>query len=154
MDCLRRFFPATRLFWSLLVLLLCVASVAPAHHGVAAYDYSKTIVAKNVTVTEWDWINPHCKIHFDLTDDRHNVQHWSIEMHPPEALMEHGWTRQSLHAGDVVSISFRPAKDFSTSGLLIQVTLPNGFQLVQNLLLEPPGKTVTLQEWANYIARK
>jgi hypothetical protein len=154
MGRLPRFFIGKRLFCSLLLALLAMARPALAHHGVAAYDYKTTIVAKNVTVTEWDWMNPHCKIHFDLTDDRHNVQHWSIEMHPPDAMMEHGWTRQTLHHGDVISISFRPAKDFSTSGLLVDVTLPNGFQLIQNSLELPPGKTITLQEWANSLDRK
>ena len=154
MDRLRKFLPEARIFFPVLLVLLGVPSAAFAHHGVAAYDYSKTVIAKNVTVTEWDWMNPHCKIHFDITDDHHNVQHWSVEMHPPDALMEHGWTRQSIHTGDVISVSFRPAKDFSTSGLLIQVTLANGFELVQNLLLEPPGKTMTLQEWVGYIGKK
>ncbi len=151
---LRRFSPAIRLFGCLLLVLLSGPNAVFAHHGVAAYDYTKTVIAKNVTVTRWDWMNPHCKIHFDVTDDKHNVQHWTVEMHPPDALMEHGWTRQSLHTGDVISVSFRPAKDFSTSGLLIQVTLPNGSQLVQNLLLDPPGKTMTLPEWIGYIAQK
>lgn len=154
MDRLRRFSPVRGILWRLLLVLLSVSSAAHAHHGVAAYDYSKTIVAKNVTVTQWDWVNPHCKIHFDVTDDRHNVQHWSVEMHPPEALLEHGWTRQSLHQGDVISLTFRPAKDFSKAGLLVDVTLPNGFQLVQNLLLLPVGKTFSMNEWANFIARK
>jgi hypothetical protein len=138
----------------LILVLLSVSSAVLAHHGVAAYDYSRTIVAKSVTVTEWYWANPHCKIHFDVTDDRHNVQHWSVEMHPPDALMDHGWTRQSLHTGDVIAISFRPAKDFSTSGLLIDVTLPNGTELVQNTLRLPDGKIMTMQEWANYISRR
>jgi Family of unknown function (DUF6152) len=138
----------------LLLLLLGISSAAFAHHGVAAYDYSRTVVAKNVTVIQWDWVNPHCKIHFDVTDDRHKVQHWSVEMHPPEALLEHGWTRQSIRSGDVISLSFRPAKDFSSAGLLVDVTLPNGFQLVQNLLVLPPGKTYSMNEWANFIARK
>lgn len=151
---LRPFSPLTHVSWRLLLLFLCVSTALSAHHGVAAYDYSRTVVAKNVTVTQWDWMNPHCKIHFDVTDDHHNVQHWSVEMHPPEMLLEHGWTRQSLHTGDVISLSFRPAKDFSPAGLLDVVTLPNGMELVQNTLRLPEGKTMNLQEWANFIARK
>ncbi len=124
MHGLKRFPRPTGVFLFLLASLLSVSIPAFAHHGVAAYDYSRTVVAKNVTVTQWDWTNPHCKIHFDVTDDRHNVQHWSVEMHPPEMLLEHGWTRQSLHSGDVISLTFRPAKDFSAAGLLDDVTLP------------------------------
>ena len=154
MDRLQRFFPAARLFGRLFLALFVISSGVLAHHGVSAYDYSKTIVAKNVTIVQWDWGNPHCKIHFDVTDERHAVQHWSVEMHPPEALLDHGWTRQSLHTGDVISLTFRPAKDFSSAGLLIDVTLPNGDNLVQNSLRLPDGKTISMQEWANYISRK
>ncbi len=151
---LKRFPRPAGVFLFLLASLLSVSIPAFAHHGVAAYDYSRTVVAKNVTVTQWDWTNPHCKIHFDVTDDRHNVQHWSVEMHPPEMLLEHGWTRQSLHTGDVISLTFRPAKDFSAAGLLDEVTLPNGMELVQNTLRLPEGKVMKLQEWANFIAGK
>jgi hypothetical protein len=154
-DRLQRFSAQSGVFGILLIaLLMSASSPVFAHHGVGAYDYSKTIVAKNVTVTEWDWQNPHCKIHFDVTDDRHNIQHWVVEMHPPEGLVEHGWTRQSIHKGDVVSLSFRPGKDYSTIGLLIDVTLASGLQLTQNLLQLPSGKTMSLQEWADFISRK
>jgi hypothetical protein len=151
---LKRFLPARGVFWRATLALLIISSGAFAHHGVSAYDYSRTVVAKNVTVVQWDWGNPHCKIHFDVTDDRHNLQHWSVEMHPPEALLDHGWTRQSLHTGDVISLTFRPAKDFSAAGLLIDVTLSNGDNLVQNTLRLPEGKTLTMQEWANYVSKK
>jgi len=136
--------------YGLLALLAIAVAIAPspafAHHGVAAYDYTKTVTAK-VTVTQFDWGNPHCKIHFDVTDDLHAVEHWVIEMHPPDALLDHGWTRQSLHAGDVISVSFRPAKRGSTIGLVEEVTLPNGVALRQNVLLLPPGQTMSIQEW-------
>ena len=141
------------------IIVLCtiaslVAMPAFAHHGVAWYDYSKTVRAENVTVTEFDWTNPHCKVYFDTTDDRKVVRHWIIEMHPPNNMLEHGWTRQTLHPGDVVSITFRPAKNHSTTGLLDELTLPNGITLQQNLLLLPPGEVMTIQQWTRRFASK
>ena len=125
-----------------------------AHHGVAWYDYSKTVTAAKVTVTEFEWTNPHCKIYFDTIDDRKAVRHWIIEMHPPNAMLEHGWTRQSLHSGDVISLSFRPAKNHTTTGLLEEATLPNGITLRQNLLLLPPGQVMSIEEWTRRFASK
>ncbi len=144
--------------YRLIALLAVALAIAPsplfAHHGVAAYDYSKTVTAKAVTVTEFDWGNPHVKIHFDTIDDQHAIQHWVVEMHPPDALLEHGWTRQSLHAGDVISLSFRPSKRGSTIGLVDEVVLPNGVALRQNVLLLPPGQTMSIEEWTRRFHRK
>ena len=134
------------------VAAVCVVAVSgtakptSAHHGVAWYDYSKTVTAK-VTVTQFDWSNPHCRVFFDTIDNRKILRHWIVEMHPPNALLEHGWTRQTLHPGDEVSLTFRPAKNHSTTGLLEDLTLPNGITLRQNLLLLPPGETMSIQEW-------
>jgi hypothetical protein len=129
------------------------ASPSFAHHGVAWYDYSKTVTAK-VTVTQFEWINPHCKIYFDTTDSQKILRHWVVEMHPPNGLLEHGWTRQTLHPGDEVSLTFRPAKNRSTTGLLEEVTLPNGITLRQNLLLLPAGQVMSIQEWTRRFASK
>jgi Family of unknown function (DUF6152) len=133
------------------LIILVAAKPASAHHGVAWYDYSKTVTAK-VTVAQFEWTNPHCKIYFDTVDSRKVLRHWIVEMHPPNGLLEHGWTRQTLHPGDEVSLTFRPAKNHSTTGLLEELTLPNGITLTQNLLLLPPGETMSIQEWTRRFA--
>jgi uncharacterized protein DUF6152 len=139
---------------ALCAFILCgAAKPASAHHGVAWYDYSKTVNAK-VTVAQFEWTNPHCKIYFDMVDNRKVLRHWIVEMHPPNALLEHGWTRQTLHPGDEVLLTFRPAKNHSTTGLLEELTLPNGVTLTQNLLLLPPGETMSIQEWTRRFASK
>lgn len=135
------------------VLVSIAAQPALGHHGVAWYDYSKTVTAK-VTLTQFDWGNPHCKIYFDTIDNRKVLRHWVVEMHPPNALIEHGWTRQTLHPGDEVSLTFRPAKNHSTTGLLEELTLPNGITLRQNLLLLPTGETLSIEEWTRRYALK
>jgi Family of unknown function (DUF6152) len=131
----------------LFIGLLIASQPLLAHHGVAAYDYKTTVTANKVTVTQFEWMNPHCKILFDVTDEKHNVEHWAVEMHPPADMMEHGWTRQTLSTGDVITLSFRPAKDGSTTGLLESMVLPNGIELHQNLLLLPPGEKLSIQQW-------
>ena len=134
------------LFIPIAVCFLIPTALLNAHHGVAAYDYKATVVTK-ATVAHFDWTNPHCKIFFDHADGAHNLEHWVVEMHPPAEMVEHGWTRQTLSPGDVVTLSFRPAKDGSTSGLLIGVVLPNGIELHQNAFLLPPGETLSIEQW-------
>ena len=59
-------------FWGFAIILAVFGlgpSAALAHHGVADYDYKSTVIAK-VKVTRFEWANPHCKIHFDATDDK------------------------------------------------------------------------------------
>lgn len=148
--------PMSRWMRAATVFAFVLGFVIPgfAHHGVAWYDYSKTVTAKDVTVTEFDWTNPHCIIRFSVTDARQNIQHWTVEMHPPDNLVEHGWTRQTLRSGDVVTISFRPSKNGSASGLLEEVVLPNGVALRQNVLLLPAGETMSLQEWTRRFGHK
>ena len=136
-----------------ILIISGAANPVSAHHGVAWYDYSKTVTGK-VTVAQFEWTNPHCKIYFDTVDSRKVLRHWIVEMHPPNALLEHGWTRQTLHPGDEVSLTFRPAKNHSTTGLLEEVTLPNGITLTQNLLLLPPGETMSIQDWTRRFASR
>jgi hypothetical protein len=143
-----------KLYKIVCILALSAAATSSfAHHGVAWYDYSKTVTAK-VTVTQFEWTNPHCKIYFDTTDSQKILRHWVVEMHPPNGLLDHGWNRQTLHAGDEVSLTFRPAKNHSTTGLLEELTLPNGITLRQNLLLLPAGQVMSIQEWTRRFALK
>jgi Family of unknown function (DUF6152) len=136
-------------FWGFAIILAVIGfgpSAAQAHHGVADYDYRKTVIAK-VKVTRFEWANPHCKIHFDATDNKGKVEEWVIEAHPPSNMTEHGWTRQSLRPGDEVTLHFRPGKYFGPDGLLIKAELQDGQELLQNLLLLPVGDAYTLAEW-------
>jgi hypothetical protein len=135
-----------------LAFLLAMPDLALAHHGVADYDYKKTVIAK-VKVTRFAWANPHCKIHFDAPDENGKIEDWTIEAHPPSNMVEHGWTRQSLHPGDEVTLHFRPGREGGPMGLLIKATFPDGQELQQNVLLLPSGETYTLAEWQKVRAK-
>lgn len=108
--------------------LFFVSGPARAHHGAAGYDNSKLTVLK-ATIMNFTWSNPHCEIEFDTTDDKGTVQHWIIEAPPPTMLVERGWNRKSLKAGDVVTMSLNAAKNGSHSGIMRKAVLPNGEDL-------------------------
>src|ERR1700722_11706774 len=82
----------------LIAALMTLAPSAFAHHSQSGYDTDKTITAK-ATITRFEWINPHCQIFFDSTDEQGNPQHWVVEMPPPTVQAEKGWTRKSLNPG-------------------------------------------------------
>ena len=111
------------------VCLLAVSVPVSAHHGAAGYNMDKELVMKG-TVTEWLWANPHCFLKYDTTDDAGNVAHWAVEVSNPTDMVRRGWSRQSLKAGDEVSVTVRPAKNGAPVGQLLKVVLPNGQTLI------------------------
>jgi hypothetical protein len=105
-----------------------LAEAALAHHGTAAYDATKQLTVR-ATVTAFEWANPHCELRFDVKDGSGSVQHWTVEAINPLMLGRYGWTRSSLKPGDMVTVTFRPAKNGEMIGILEKVVLPDGREL-------------------------
>ena len=113
-------------------LLLLFSIPVFAHHGGSSlYDMGKSTTVK-ATVTDFVWANPHCEISFDGVDEAGKPRHWTIEAHPPNIMVTHGWTRKSLKAGDAVSITFHPGQNGGAWGKMIKVNWPDGKELVQD----------------------
>ena len=106
------------------LLLLCSAAVA--HHGAAAYDMTKPVVLKDAVVKEFIWINPHPLIKADFKDEKGNVQHWTMEMGSTVSSQLIGWSRTTLHFGDVVTLYVWQAKTHAPVGRFNKVILPDG----------------------------
>jgi hypothetical protein len=111
-----------------------------AHHGTAAYDYTKTFTEKS-TITSFKWANPHCQIEFDFKDDAGAAEHWNIEAFNPAMLRREGWNlgRESLKPGDEVTMSFHPAKNGMKIGILDKVVLADGTVLKQRVAQSQGG---------------
>ena len=96
------------------------------HHSFAAeFDSTKPIELKG-TVTRLDWVNPHAWIFLDVKDAKGAVTHWAFELGSPNILMRNGWSRDSLKAGDVVTVSGSRAKDGSNLANARTVRLEDG----------------------------
>ena len=108
------------------VVLFSMSSAVMAHHGTAGYDETSMTTFAKATIIEIEWSNPHCQIHFDVTNDKGAVEHWNVEAPPPSMLAPRNWTRRSLQAGDVVKIEFHAAKNGSPFGIIQRVTFPDG----------------------------
>lgn len=108
--------------------LLLFSSPLFAHHGTAGYDMDKDIVIKG-TITQFDWTNPHGRIALTIADSSGAALEWVVECGPPSRLVEIGWTRHTLNAGDHVTLHIHGAKNGARRGILIKVVLENGQEL-------------------------
>ncbi len=94
-------------------MLLFSAAPLLAHHSAAAeFDTSKPVVLKG-KVTKVDWMNPHVFLWVDVVDAAGKVTNWEVESVAPNYLQTLGWYKQTLKAGDMVTIKAYRAKDRS-----------------------------------------
>jgi Family of unknown function (DUF6152) len=115
-------------------LALGVISGAPlfAHHGTSVtYQTDKTITMTG-TVTEFSFSYPHPQLYFDVKDADGNVQHWGSEFAPTPLMMKNmnvGWTRDSIKAGDTVTITCNPHRVPGSTACLAKELIVNGKKL-------------------------
>ena len=104
--------------------LLLAARPIVAHHSFAAeFDASKPFKMTG-TVTKVEWMNPHTYFYIDVADEKTaKVTNWGMEMGTPNILMRNGWRRDTLKAGDMVTVDGYLAKDGSPTGNANSVVL-------------------------------
>jgi hypothetical protein len=108
-----------------------------AHHGGSDYDIQHPVTLKG-TVTEFVWANPHCQVFLDVKDDSGKAVNWTIETLAPAVLKRAGWSRETLHAGNQITITLVPSKKGTPVGMLRKVVLPDGSELTGGALGEQP----------------
>jgi hypothetical protein len=108
---------------------VAAALAAHAHHSFSAeYDRDKPIMLTGA-VTKLEWTNPHARIYIDVKDADGRIVNWDFELGPPNGLMRQGWNRNSLRAGQVVTIAGFLSKDEPNVANARSVNLPDGRQV-------------------------
>lgn len=99
------------------IVAVLTGSPVSAHHSSSAYDLSKSLTLE-ATVASVVFTNPHVMLHFDTKTDGGEIQHWAIETNNPSVMRRAGWTKDTLKAGDQVTITFHPAINGATTGYI------------------------------------
>ena len=95
-----------------------------AHHSAAA-EYESRITTVHGKVIQFQWRNPHVFIYVETKDAK-----LVCEGNGPGALIENGWTKDTLSPGDNITLEGYRAK-FRTNGFKVHtVTLANGRHLL------------------------
>jgi hypothetical protein len=116
------------------MVAILAAAPAFAHHGQAAFDLDH-VVTLTGKVTQFEFVNPHSQIYFDVVNAQGQAEPWQAELTAPLKLTRGGWTKRTLSAGDTITISGAVAK--------------NGKHLMWvTKLIGPDGKPLSLNETA------
>jgi hypothetical protein len=113
---------------ALLGLLALVVSPAlvNAHHSAVAFDLSKPHVSVTGKVLQFIWRSPHTSINLEVINTEGVAEVWKWEGAGTVALVKSGVTRETIKAGDTLTVSGNPLRDGSPGGLMRSITLANG----------------------------
>jgi phage-related protein len=114
------------------VAVLCLAplltGVATAHHSTAEFDYTKQLTIHG-KVKEVQWTNPHSYIQLLVAGDNGTQVEWSVEIGSPSLNINLGWRKNSVVAGDEVTMLLSPARNGTPYGTLRVLTFADGREL-------------------------
>jgi len=112
-----------------LVGVLGIGSAILGHHSFAAeYDADQMVTLKGA-VTKFVWGNPHSHCLIDVKEQGGSITNWDLELGGPGVLVQTGWSKYTLHTGDIVTVRAALARNHSKTASARMITLPNGEHL-------------------------
>lgn len=113
---------------AVLILSPLMAAIATAHHSTAEFDYTKQVTIKG-KVKEVQWTNPHSFIQLMVADKDGKQVQWSVEIGSPTLNINLGWRKDSVKAGDEITMLLSPARNGKPYGTLRVLTFADGREL-------------------------
>jgi len=109
--------------------LLMAGASLQAHHSLAGvYDMKKEAEVSG-SVEKVQFVNPHGSLTLAVKEADGTMKDWVFTLGSATALAQRGIGRtgpNALHAGDMISVKFIPARNGSPLGFLKSVTMPDG----------------------------
>lgn len=120
-------------FLLLIGLFASVPFSIDAHHGTGiSYNLTVLPVTAKATVTEFKWANPHAAIFIDIKNEQGVVEKWAIEGNSPFNWSRLGFGRNTLKAGDEITIVFYKSKVADAkAGVIAKAILPDGKEVLR-----------------------
>src|SRR5262245_41858476 len=118
----------SRMSCLLIVWVALLSGAAAAHHNMSGvYDFNDRVTLTG-TLTKVDWRNPHMEIVIDAKRDSGQVESWKGEGPAPLFFRSRDIEKADFDkaVGKTMTIEVSRARDGSNSGLLRNITLPDG----------------------------
>ncbi len=109
--------------------LVLMAAPVFAHHAWRGYDM-KNFSKLTGTVTGFDFGNPHVWMYLDVKTDKGEIEKWSAGGPSPSRMANAGWTKDTLHPGDQITILGNRISDGTYKMRLSKVVLADGRELM------------------------
>ena len=109
-------------------MLLSVLPLEAHHAFTAEFDAAKPVKLRG-TVIKVDFVNPHSWIHVNVKNADGTITEWMVEGGSPNALVRHGFTKNSLPKGTEIIFEGFQAKDGSNRANGRDIMLPDGKKL-------------------------
>ena len=114
----------------LLLLPFIVTANVRAHHSFAAEFTADRKTTITGVVSEVWFRNPHVRYYVEVTTDNGSIEHWDTRGGSPALLTRRGWTKDSIRAGDRITLGGYSAKDDGRKLLsIIWIELADGTRL-------------------------
>jgi hypothetical protein len=98
---------------SCVLALLFAATTVHAHHSFAVFFDSDRTVTERGAVVDFQFRNPHGLIRIKVVDKDGKESIWKAETNSPSILERRGWAKDTLKAGEVITMEGWPARDGS-----------------------------------------
>jgi len=104
--------------------MLLVSHPLLAHHGSANFQMDQVSTIKG-SVVDYELINPHVQIYLKVEQDGKSVD-WNVEGVSLNMMVRAGFKKDTLKAGDIVSVTGHPGKNGKPVLLLMKIMLADG----------------------------
>ena len=108
-----------------LIALALGAAPAAAHHSLSYYDTSSYKTVEG-TVKKFEWTNPHAQLTIVVPGANGAATEWAFEGGSVGRLTSGGFVRDTIAAGDKITVAYNPKRDGAIGGFFVAVTTSDG----------------------------